>query len=102
MQGEGKGSCPPASEKANMLPNNYFIAGLDALSCIYPPGSGHQTHFAMAHFAAALISGSYMIQDGLIELEAIPVMRSLLDKAWMGWDAMAPQPDEAPSPDQLK
>jgi hypothetical protein len=85
-----------------MLPDRYFIAGLDALSVIYPPGSDHQSGFYMAHFAAALISGSYLIQDGLIEPEAAPLMRSFLDHPWMGWDAMAPQPDEAPSPDQLK
>jgi hypothetical protein len=85
-----------------MLPDHYFIAGLDALSGIYPPGSHHQAGFGMAHYSAALISGSYLIQDALIEPEAIPVMRSLLDKTWMGWDAMAPQPDEAPSPELLE
>jgi hypothetical protein len=84
-----------------MLPERFFIAGLDALSIVYPPGSDHQAGFGMAHFSAALLSGSFMIQDGLVEPAAVPVLQTLLDATWMHWDAMAPQPDEPPAPDQL-
>ncbi len=87
-----------------MLPDRYLIAGLDAMACIYPPGSDSQKGFVMGHFAAALLSGKLLGPGRPVGRrcgtgDGIP---SSTRRGW-GWDAMTPQTtQEAPSPGELE
>jgi hypothetical protein len=84
-----------------MLPDQHLVAGLDALVRSYVPPASKDDGFGNGHRGAAMLSGMYLIREGLVEPGAEATIGGLVEH-FSRIPVCAPMTPEAPAPQELE